>query len=53
MMDQLSHAAPVIGLLIFFGFFVGTAIWLMLPGTKKRMRKNALIPLMETEHDRA
>ena len=52
-MDTLAHFAPVIGLLFFFSFFVVTAVWLMLPETKKRMRQHALIPLMENEHDRA
>lgn len=53
MIAFIAPHAPLIGLLICFSFFTGTAIWLMLPNTKKSMRKNAMIPLMENDHDRA
>jgi cbb3-type cytochrome oxidase subunit 3 len=39
----------LIGLLFFFLFFCGIAIWTFRPSAKKSHQKHAQIPLQETE----
>ena len=49
-MTWLADNAGLTGLLFFFVVFVGIAIWLYMPGTKKRIESFANIPF---EHEDA
>lgn len=42
-----SPAFGLIGLLFFFVFFCGVALWTFRPGAKKKYEKNSQIPLEE------
>lgn len=46
-MDLISTHAANIGLVIFFGFFVGVIFWVFRPGAKASFDKTANIPLAE------
>lgn len=37
----------LVGLLFFFLFFCGVLVWVMRPGTKKKYKQDAQIPLKE------
>lgn len=50
MMDSFIKAAPTIGLLMFFGIFVGIAFWVLMPANKKRIEAYGEIPLKEDTH---
>lgn len=45
-----DSASGVIGLLIFFGFFIAMLIWLFRPNAKKKFEEHGNIPL-EDDHD--
>lgn len=51
MIDFLTHNAGLIGLLVFFSFFVAvlTATWR--PSKKAELQSLALIPLQENENE--
>jgi cbb3-type cytochrome oxidase subunit 3 len=51
-MDTLIAHAPIVGLLIFFGFFCGVLAWMLRPGMKQKLQKLAYIPLEEDTHGR-
>ncbi len=49
MTSYASAHAGLLGLLFFFVFFVGVALWLMRPGAKEKAEHHARIPLTEEE----
>jgi cytochrome c oxidase cbb3-type subunit 4 len=51
MTTGLSITAGIIGLLLFFGFFLGVVIWVFRPGSKKTYEEQAEIPLKENDDD--
>ncbi|MBN66378.1 MAG: hypothetical protein CMM94_02275 [Rickettsiales bacterium] len=50
-MSWIVENASLIGLLFFFSFFVGVAVWMFRPGMKSRIEPLANIPLNEDDHD--
>ena len=44
-----DQAAGVIGLLLFFGFFIGMLVWLFWPGKKDIFKEHGEIPLKDDE----
>lgn len=48
-METFIEHAPIIGLLIFFGFFCGLLVWMLRPGMKKKLQQHAKIPLKEDQ----
>lgn len=51
MMDWISSNAGMIGLLFFFVFFIGMALWVFRPGAKSSYDAKARIPLNEDESE--
>lgn len=51
MMAWLAEYAGLVGLLFFFGIFVGIAVWLYWPGRKQYIDPLATIPLREDENE--
>lgn len=49
MIDFLSHHAGLIGLLFFFTFFCGVAVWTFRPGAKKIYKNFGQIPFEEND----
>ena len=52
MIDFLAHHAGLIGLLLFFIFFLIIAFWAFRPSKKAELQAHAHIPLKENPHDR-
>jgi cbb3-type cytochrome oxidase subunit 3 len=46
-LETFANYAPIIGLFIFFGIFVGVVIWAMRPSKKQELQALANIPLMD------
>lgn len=51
MMEFLSQNAGLIGLLFFFGVFIGIGVWAFLPKNKQRIESYKNIPLAEEKND--
>lgn len=49
MMSFLASNAGLIGLLFFFFFFCGVALWVMRPGSGDVYKNSASIPFKETD----
>ncbi len=49
MIDFLAKNAGLIGLLFFFTFFCGVAVWVVRPGSKKVYTNSASIPFKEND----
>ena len=41
----------LVGLLLFFGLFVGILVWLFRPGAKKKFKQFGDIPLEDHKHE--
>ena len=52
MIDFLTKHAGLLGLLIFFSFFVVMAVWIFRPGSRHHYQNQAKIPLHEDRDDR-
>lgn len=50
-MGWISENAGMIGLLFFFSYFIGTALWIFRPGSKQSYIEKSRIPLKEDQHD--
>lgn len=46
-----SATAGMIGLIVFFLFFLGVVAWVFRPGSKKDYERKAQIPLKDDTHD--
>lgn len=42
-----SSTAGLVGLIIFFTFFMGVLVWLFWPGSKDKFKKHGEIPLKD------
>lgn len=51
MMSFISGNAGLIGLLMFFAFFMLILLWVYLPGSKSKFAEHGQIPLREAEDE--
>jgi len=49
MIDFISANAGVIGLILFFVFFLAVTFWTLRPSARKQYKEYGNIPLQETE----
>jgi cbb3-type cytochrome oxidase subunit 3 len=46
-----SSEYGLIGLLLFFGLFVGILVWLFWPGSKEKFKEHGKIPLEDDKNE--